>query len=171
MTDADLCYTPATELAAMIRAKTLSPVELMRVVLARIETLNPTLNAFCTLVADTALTDARAAEAAVMRGAAGGPLHGVPFSIKDLALTKGIRSMSGSHIFATRVPGVDAPFVTRLRAAGGVMLGKTTTPGSFTLRKDTNHVVVLEKEGYSSETVTLTSGVGPAVAGNIILGG
>jgi aspartyl-tRNA(Asn)/glutamyl-tRNA(Gln) amidotransferase subunit A len=128
MTDTDLCYTPATELAAMIRAKTLSPVELMRAVLARIETLNPTLNAFCTLVADAALTDARAAEAAVMRGAAGGPLHGVPFSIKDLALTQGIRTMSGSHIFATRVPDVDAPFVTRLRAAGGIMLGKTTTP-------------------------------------------
>ena len=128
MSDSDLCYTPATELAAMIRAKTLSPVELTLAVLARIETLNPRLNAFCTLVADAALTDARAAEAAVMRGTAGGPLHGVPFSIKDLALTRGIRTMSGSHIFATRVPDVDAPFVTRLRAAGGILLGKTTTP-------------------------------------------
>jgi len=128
MTDADLCYTPATELAAMIRAKTLSPVELTRAVLARIETLNPVVNAFCTPTPEIALADARRAEDAVMKGGALGPLHGVPYSIKDLTLTKGIRTMSGSHIFATRVPDVDAPFVPRLRAAGGVMLGKTTTP-------------------------------------------
>src|SRR5437762_6931306 len=128
MSDVDLCYTPATELAAMIRAKKLSPVELTRAVLARIDTLNETLNAFVTPTHDLALADAKRAEDAVMKGANHGPLHGIPYSIKDLALTKGIRSMSGSHIFATRVPDVDAPFVTRLRDAGGVMLGKTATP-------------------------------------------
>ena len=128
MTDVDLCYTPATELAAMIRTRKLSPVELTRAVLARIETLNPVLNAFCTPTPDIALVDAKRAEDAVMKGGPLGPIHGVPYSIKDLAFTKGIRTMSGSHIFATRVPDVDAPFVTRLRGAGGVLLGKTTTP-------------------------------------------
>ena len=128
MSDADLCYTPATELAAMIRTKKLSPVELTRAVVARIETINPALNAFCTPTLDLALAEATRAEEAVMKGGPLGPLHGVPYSIKDLAFTKGIRTMSGSHIFATRVPDVDAPFVTRLRAAGGVLLGKTTTP-------------------------------------------
>src|SRR5215510_9092484 len=128
MNATDLCFTPATELATMIRAKQVSPVEVTRAVLDRIERVNPTLNAFCTLTADTALARAREAEAAVMRGGALGPLHGIPYSIKDLAFTKGIRTMSGSHIFATRVPDVDAPFVTRLREAGGVMLGKTATP-------------------------------------------
>ena len=128
MTNADLCYTPATELAAMIRTKRLSPVELTRAVLARIEALNPVLNAFCTPTPETALAEARRAEDAVMKGETLGPLHGVPYSIKDLAFTKGVRTMGGSHIFAARVPDVDAPFVARLRAAGGVFLGKTTTP-------------------------------------------
>ncbi len=128
MSPADLCYTPATELARLIRGKRLSPVELTRAVLDRIERLNPRLNAFCTLTAEAALAAARAAEAAVMQGRPLGPLHGIPFSIKDLALTKGVRTMSGSFIFADRVPDVDAPFVPRLAAAGGIMVGKTTTP-------------------------------------------
>ncbi|MBI2493289.1 MAG: amidase [Candidatus Rokubacteria bacterium] len=124
----ELCYTPATELARLIRTKALSPVEAARAVLERIERVNPAVNAFCTVTADLALDAARAAEQAVMRGARLGALHGVPFSIKDLALTAGVRTMSGSHIFATRVPDTDPPFVRRLRAAGGVLLGKTTTP-------------------------------------------
>jgi aspartyl-tRNA(Asn)/glutamyl-tRNA(Gln) amidotransferase subunit A len=128
MNSTDLCYAPATELARLIRTKALSPVELTRAVLERIERLNPTVNAFCTLTADLALAQARAAEQAVMKGDTLGRLHGIPFSIKDLAFTRGVRTMSGSHIFAHRVPDVDPPFVRRLLAAGGVMLGKTTTP-------------------------------------------
>ena len=128
MNATDLCYTPATELIPLIRAKKLSPVELTEAVLARIERLDPKVNAFCTLTADLARAAARRAEDAVMKGGALGPLHGVPFSIKDLALTAGIRTMSGSPIFQHRVPGTDAPFVRRLKEAGGVMLGKTTTP-------------------------------------------
>ncbi|HBH04303.1 MAG TPA: amidase [Candidatus Rokubacteria bacterium] len=128
MDAAELCWTPATELAKLIRARKLSPVELTRAVLARLERLNPALNAFCTVTADLALAEARDAELAVMQGAPLGPLHGLPYSIKDLSLTKGIRTMSGSHVFATRVPDVDPPFVRRLREAGGIMLGKTTTP-------------------------------------------
>ena len=126
--DTDLCYTPATELAALIRARKLSPVELTRAVLERIERLNPRLNAFCTLTAEAALARAREAEAAVTAGRPLGPLHGVPYSIKDLALTRGVRTMGGSAIFADRVPDADAPFVARLAAAGGIFLGKTTTP-------------------------------------------
>jgi len=128
MTQTELCYTPATALAAMIRARQVSPVEVTRAVLARIEQVNPKLNAFCTVTADSALAEARAAEAAVMAGGRLGPLHGVPYSIKDLALTKGVRSMGGSFIFEHRVPDQEAPFVRRLREAGGVFLGKTTSP-------------------------------------------
>jgi aspartyl-tRNA(Asn)/glutamyl-tRNA(Gln) amidotransferase subunit A len=128
MNDVDLCYTPATTLATMIRAKKLSPVELTRAVLARLEKLNDRLNAFCTPTPEIALADARRAEDALMKGERLGALHGLPYSVKDLSFTKGIRTMSGSHIFADRVPDVDAPFVRRLRDAGGVMLGKTTTP-------------------------------------------
>ena len=111
MNATDLCFTPATELVTMIRAKQLSPVELTRAVLERIERVNPTLNAFCTLTADTALARARDAEAAVMRGGPLGPLHGIPYSIKDLAFTRGVRTMSGSHIFATRVPEIGSAHV------------------------------------------------------------
>ena len=128
MTSSDLAFTPATELAALIRARTLSPVELTRLVLDRIERLNPIVNAFCTVTPDVALAAARDAEQAVMRGELRGPLHGVPFSIKDLHYTKGIRTMSGSFVFEHRVPDVDPPVVRRLKEAGGVLLGKTTTP-------------------------------------------
>jgi aspartyl-tRNA(Asn)/glutamyl-tRNA(Gln) amidotransferase subunit A len=124
----ELAYTPATELAGLIRGKKLSPVELTRAVLERVERLNPTLNAFCTLTADAALTAARAAEQAVMKGGPLGPLHGLPFSIKDLALTKGVATKFGSHIFASRIGETDAPYVRRLHEAGGIMIGKTTSP-------------------------------------------
>src|SRR3989441_6750263 len=128
MSPADLCFTPATELVALIRARKLSPVELTHAVLDRVERLNPAVNAFCTVTADAALAAAREAEQAVMTGAALGPLHGIPFSIKDLHFTRGVRTMSGSFIFADRVPDVDPPFVRRLKDAGGIMVGKTTTP-------------------------------------------
>src|SRR5262249_30711808 len=124
----DLAFTPATELAALIRAKKLSPVELTRVVLERIERLNPAVNAFCTVTADLAMAAAREAERALVKGEARGVLHGIPFPIKDLHYTKDVRTMSGSFIFADRVPDVDPPAVRRLKQAGGVMLGKTTTP-------------------------------------------
>ena len=128
MASTDLAFTPATELAALIRARKLSPVELTRAVLDRIERVNPVVNAFCTVTPDLALAAAREAEQALMKGQARGPLLGVPFSIKDLHYTKGVRTMSGSFIFEKRVPDMDPPVVRRLKEAGGVMLGKTTTP-------------------------------------------
>ncbi|RMF83881.1 MAG: amidase, partial [Nitrospinota bacterium] len=124
----DLCYTPATQLAAAIRNKTLSPVEVIEAFLQRIEQLNPRLNAYCTVTADLARAAAREAEAAVMRGEELGPLHGVPFSIKDLTVTRGVRTTFGSKIFADYIPDQDAVLVERLRAAGGILLGKTNTP-------------------------------------------
>jgi aspartyl-tRNA(Asn)/glutamyl-tRNA(Gln) amidotransferase subunit A len=128
MSDTDLCYLPATDLAAAIRTKQLSPVEVMNTILARIEQLNPRLNAFCLVTADAARQAAQAAERAVMRGEALGPLHGVPVSIKDLVITQGVRTMRGSQLYEHDVPSEDAPVVERLKAAGAIILGKTTTP-------------------------------------------
>ncbi len=128
MNDADLCYTPATELTAAIRSKKVSPVEVVNAVLARIEQLNPKLNAFCLVTADSARQAAQAAEQAIMRGETLGPLHGVPVSIKDLVITKGVRTMRGSKLYEHDVPAEDAPVVERLKAAGAIILGKTTTP-------------------------------------------
>jgi Asp-tRNA(Asn)/Glu-tRNA(Gln) amidotransferase A subunit family amidase len=128
MNATELCYTPATLLAAAIRTKQVSPVEVIEAVLARLERLNPSLNAYCTVTADLARTTARAAEAAVMRGEPLGPLHGVPYALKDLTPTRGIRTTFGSKIFEHHVPTEDAIVVERLRAAGGILLGKTNTP-------------------------------------------
>ena len=128
MNATDLAYAPATDLVSRIRSKALSPVEVTRAVLERIEQVNPKVNAFCTVTGDAALAAARAAEAAVMKGERLGPLHGVPVSIKDLALVKGVPARFGSFIFEHRVGEVDAPFVRRLREAGAILTGKTTTP-------------------------------------------
>ena len=128
MSNEELCFTPATELVRSIRAKRLSPVEIMQAVLERAQTLNPELNCICTPTYDVALQSARAAEAAVMRGEPVGLLHGVPTSIKDLSLTKGVRSMAGSNIHRERVPDFDHVHVERMRAAGAISIGKTTAP-------------------------------------------
>lgn len=124
----DLCFLPAIEVARAIREKTLSPVEVMEAVLSRIAALNPSLNAYCLLLEEQAMEAARAAERAVMNGDALGPLHGVPFSVKDMVLTKGLRTMQGSKIYEHRVAEEDVPMVERLLTAGGIMVGKTTTP-------------------------------------------
>ena len=104
MNATDLCYTPATELARLYRAKKLSPVEVTDAVLARIERLNPKLNAYLTVTADHARELARAAEARATRGELKGPLDGIPYSIKDLEPTAGIRTTYGSKFFEQNVP-------------------------------------------------------------------
>lgn len=126
--DLDLCYAPATELARLVAGKKLSPVELTRNTLERIEAVNPTLNCFCFVYPEEALEKAKRAEAAVMRGDRLGPLHGVPFAIKDLTPTKGKRTTLGSKAYEHNVPDHDAPIVEALDGAGGIMVGKTTTP-------------------------------------------
>jgi aspartyl-tRNA(Asn)/glutamyl-tRNA(Gln) amidotransferase subunit A len=90
--------------------------------------VNPRLNAYCTVTADAARTAARAAEAAVLRGDPLGPLCGVPFSVKDLVITRGVRTAFGSRIYEHHIPDEDAPVVERLCTAGAIMVGKTTTP-------------------------------------------
>ncbi|MBI2287476.1 MAG: amidase, partial [Chloroflexi bacterium] len=95
--------------------------------LFRIERLNPKINAYCTLVAESARQQARVAEAKVMKGEIAGPLHGVPISIKDLIFTRGIRTTGGSRIYQNFIPEQDAVVVERLKAAGAIIIGKTNT--------------------------------------------
>ncbi len=123
----DVAFLSAEDLVAAYRARTLSPVEVTEAILSRIDRVNPTVNAYTTVSADQALTGARAAEAAYAVGEAG-PLAGVPFSIKDLTPTRGIRTARGSLVDPDWVPDEDPPVVERLYAAGGVILGKTNTP-------------------------------------------
>ncbi|MDH4249492.1 MAG: amidase [Deltaproteobacteria bacterium] len=127
MNATEICFTPALELARRIRVKELSPVEVTRIILERIEALNPRLNAYCTLTAEAALEAARGLEKRILRGEDPGLLGGVPYSIKDLILTRGVRTMRGSKIYEHFIPEEDAPVVLRLRDAGGILLGKTCT--------------------------------------------
>lgn len=121
----DLCLTPATELAAAIRSRDVSPVDIVEAVLARIESLNEQVNAFITVDADGALESARAAEAAVMAGEALGPLHGLPVSIKDLEPVAGLRCTYGSKFFEANIADIDGIVTERTKAAGGIIIGKT----------------------------------------------
>jgi aspartyl-tRNA(Asn)/glutamyl-tRNA(Gln) amidotransferase subunit A len=124
----ELCYLPAMELRAAIRAKQVSPVEVVDAVLTRLERLNPRLNAYCTVTAAAARAAAKEAEAAVMRGDRLGTLHGIPVSIKDLVATRGVRTTHGSKLYEEFIPDEDAPVVERLKRAGAIILGKTNTP-------------------------------------------
>ena len=123
----DLATASAVEMAAMVRGKRASPVEITEAVLARIALKEPALNAFAALDAERALAAARAAEAAVMQGAVLGPLHGVPVTIKDIQAVEGLPTRRGSRLSDPTPATGDAPLVARLRAAGAIILGKTTS--------------------------------------------
>lgn len=128
MSSSELCFLTATELARRIREKEVSCVEVMEAHLAQIERINPKVNAIVTLLPERGLEGAKAADAAIARGDALGPLHGLPVAHKDLVPTKGIRTTWGSPLFADHVPEVDGLIVERLRAAGAITIGKTNTP-------------------------------------------
>jgi aspartyl-tRNA(Asn)/glutamyl-tRNA(Gln) amidotransferase subunit A len=112
------------EVSPRLRSKAVSPVELTKECLARIESLNPVLNAFITVTAESALAEARKAEAEIQRGQWRGPLHGIPIALKDLIDIAGVRTTAASARFKDRVPEQDAEIVTRLKAAGTIFLGK-----------------------------------------------
>ena len=120
----DLAFLPISELSELIRTRKVSPVEVTRIMLERIEKFNPTLNAYCTVTADLAMKSAEEAEKEIQRGKWRGALHGVPIALKDLFDTAGVRTTAGSAVFKDRVPEKDAEVVTRLKAAGIVLLGK-----------------------------------------------
>ena len=124
----DLLALSATDAARMIRTKQLSPVEYVKAILEAIERSQPVLNAFTVVTAETALAAARIAEGAAMSGAVLGPLHGLPVSIKDLVDTAGVETFYGSAVHKGHVPTRDATTVRRLKDAGGILVGKTTTP-------------------------------------------
>jgi Asp-tRNA(Asn)/Glu-tRNA(Gln) amidotransferase A subunit family amidase len=118
----------AADVAAAIKKKQVSPVEVVDAVLARIEKTKR-LNAYCLVDADGARDAAKAAEHALMeKGAKLGPLHGVPFSVKDLVITKGLATTFGTPIYRDNVTTEDAPSVAGLRRAGAIVIGKTNTP-------------------------------------------
>ncbi|KAH8891117.1 amidase [Thozetella sp. PMI_491] len=123
----NIMYSDATELAELIRTRKISPVEVVKAFLDRIEQVNPKINAIVT-VAEGVLDAAKEAEKAVLEGKELGPLHGVPFTVKDSIDTAGVPTQRGSPIFKGRIPDVDAVSVARMKAAGAILLAKTNLP-------------------------------------------
>ncbi len=124
----DLAFLPARKLARLLRLRKLSAAELMRAFIARVERVNPTVNAIVTFLPEQALKDAKAVDRRRARGASPGPLEGLPIAYKDMIVTRGIRTTFGSPIYADHVPSEDHAIVERLKAAGAITLGKTNTP-------------------------------------------
>jgi aspartyl-tRNA(Asn)/glutamyl-tRNA(Gln) amidotransferase subunit A len=135
----EIIYYDATILAELIRNREISPVEVVQAHLDRIGALNPMLNAIVT-IADGALEAAKAAEVAVMAGDALGPLHGVPFTVKDSIDTAGVLTQRGSPIFKGRMPKTDAVSVARMRSAGAILLAKTNLP-EFSYSTETDNLL------------------------------
>lgn len=175
-----LCWLSAVELARMIHARELSPVEVIDAVLTRLDRVNPRINAYCTITAEQARAAAREAEAAVRGGSPLGPLHGVPYSLKDLTPTKGIRTTSGSKIFEHHVPTEDAIIVERMRAAGAILIGKTNTP-EFGIKPFTDNRIfgatvnpwALDRTAGGSSggaAAAVAAGLGPLAEGSDLAG-
>ena len=127
MKNDDLCYLSIAEIGSLLRARTVSAVEVTEAHLARIERLNPTLNAFVTVMAAEARDAARRADAELAAGRWRGPLHGVPIGVKDIFDTAGVRTTHGSSFYRDNVPADDAESVRRLKEAGAILIGKCNT--------------------------------------------
>jgi amidase len=175
----DITSLSANRLAALIRQRALSPVEVVEAFLRRIEKVNPSLNAIVTLAPDL-LEQAKTAEATMMRADALGPLHGVPLTIKDTIETARLRTTSGSALRAAYVPQADAPAVARLKAAGAIILGKTnaaemamdyTADNPVFGRTNNPHDLSRTPGGSSGgEAAAIATGMSPAGIGSDLAG-
>jgi len=128
MSNNDLCFLSAIDLAARIRNRQVSAVEVVESFLSRISRINPKINAYITVCREEAIAAARQADEMIASGKQPGPLQGVPFSVKDLVFTAGVRTTGGSRIYENFIPGIDSICVARLKRAGAILLGKTNTP-------------------------------------------
>ena len=160
----ELCLLPATELRARIVRRDVSPVEITRAVLARAERMQPELNCFITLCGDEAMAEAKKAEREVVAGGPLGLLHGIPFTVKDIVNTKGVRTTFGAVPYKDNVPDHDAVAVARMRAEGAILVGKTTTPEFGTKCLTDSPLFGRTRNAWSSARSSGGSSGGAAVA-------
>ena len=160
------------EASQQIRVGEISPVALTESCLSRIERLNPTLDAFITVTAESALEEARQAEAEIRAGKYRGPLHGIPLALKDLVDTAGVRTTAASHLFEKRVPAEDAFIVKRLKATGAVLLGKLNLHEFAYGGSGIIGAFGITRNPWDSERITggSSSGSAAAVAAGLCLG-
>ena len=164
MTDDQVCLRPATELAEMIRSRELSSRELLELCLARVERINPAVNAVVTLDRDAAFIAAAQADERTARGGSLGPLHGLPITIKDAIEVAGLRSTGGSAALADHMPNADAPAVDRLRSAGAIVFGKTNVPEWSGDIQTFNSLFGVTRNPWDPTRTSGGSSGGPAVA-------
>lgn len=161
MSDIELCYAGARKLVRMIRARKVSVTEVMRAFIARIEQVNPKVNAIVTFLPEQALKGAKALD---RKGAHRGPLAGLPIAHKDIVPTKGIRTTYGSPIYRDHVPTEDHIIVERLRAAGAILIGKTNTPEFATGAQTFNPIFGATRNPYDLSKTSGGSSGGAAAA-------
>lgn len=168
-TSPDLTWMQGSQLLELMASKALSPVEVTQHFLDRIERLDPKIHAYITVDAEGALAQAKAAEAAVIKGDPLGPLHGLPISLKDLVATKNLRSTDGSAVYRDNIPTRDEIQVERLRAAGAIILGKTNTSefGMFSRTRTLLAGETLNPWNTNHITGASSGGAGAAVAAGI----
>src|SRR5436309_10231831 len=177
MTDAnEMCRMDTVTLARRIKAKELSPVEVVEAVLGRLEHLDPVLHAFTTVTADQARAEARRIEQDIAAGRDVGPLAGVPTGVKDLICTRGVRTASGSCAYADFVPDEDDVVVERIKAAGAIIIGKTQVPefgysgtGQTPLAEPTANPWRLDRTSGGSSAgsgAAVATGIGPFSRGS-----
>jgi len=164
MSNAEICFMKATELARLIQARELSAKEVLTAHLAQIERVNPRVNAIVTLVPEQAMAQAQAADEALARGEATGPLHGLPIAHKDLVATQGIRTTWGSPIYKDFIPDQDDLIVERLKKAGAITMGKTNVPEFGAGSQTFNEVFGETLNPYDLEKTCGGSSGGAAVA-------
>ena len=171
MADQKLYYLTIPEAALLLESKQLSPVELTRAFLDRIEAVDGGLNSYVTLLADSALQEAQAAEKAIQVGEYRGPLHGIPIALKDLYDTAGIRTTAQSKVLEHRVPAQDATVVARLKEAGTVLLGKLTMH-EFALGGPPTSLFEPARNPWNPDHIPggSSSGSGAAVAAGLCMG-
>ena len=162
--DEQLAFKSATELRDLIATKQISPVELMETFFRRIERLDTHLNSFLLVTQDLAMTQAREAEEAVIRGDSIGPLHGLPLPIKDTQMTAGITTTMGSVVFKERVPEKNAAIVDRVLEAGAVIPGKTNVPEFGMVGTCENSLGVLGRNPWNTDCTPGGSSGGAAAA-------
>lgn len=168
MTANELVFETIANLAPLIENKEVSPVALTEAYLERIETLNPRLNAYITVLGDMAMTEAGIAEAEIVQGKYRGPLHGIPIGIKDQFLTRGVRTTVGSKIFRDQIPDEDATIVNSLKEAGTILLGKHNL-AEFALGGTRVHPYGTPRNPWDEERIPghSSSGSGAAVAASM----
>ena len=167
----DLLTTTLADAAEAIKSRKLSPVELTQAALDRIDLLEPRLNAFITLCGDRAMEAARVAEQEIVRGRYRGPMHGIPYGVKDIFSTSGLRTTNGSKVFQDQVPSVTSTAVRNLDAAGGVLVGKNNC-AEFASGGDHSsfHGAVHNPWGLEYSPGGSSSGSGASVAAGMIFG-